>query len=64
MIPHHGGTDPLIAIKVLEHHGIPKAEARQSLCYLLCDFVADLAGSVPKFCAWSCHAALIHLQSQ
>jgi hypothetical protein len=26
IIPHHGGTDPLIAIKVLEHHGIPKAE--------------------------------------
>jgi hypothetical protein len=29
IIPHHGGTDPLIAIKVLEHHGIPKAEVRQ-----------------------------------
>jgi hypothetical protein len=28
IIPHHGGTDPLIAIKVLEHHGIPKAEVR------------------------------------
>jgi hypothetical protein len=26
IVPHHGGTDPLIAIKVLEHCGIPKAE--------------------------------------
>lgn len=26
IIPHHGGTDPLIAIKVLEHCGVPKAE--------------------------------------
>lgn len=26
IIPHHGGTDPLIAIKVLQHHGISKDE--------------------------------------
>eukprot|EP00879_Flechtneria_rotunda_P032466 GHRR01035676.1.p1 GENE.GHRR01035676.1~~GHRR01035676.1.p1 ORF type:complete len:161 (+),score=49.62 GHRR01035676.1:178-660(+) len=30
-IPHHGGTDPLIVIKVLEHHGIPKAKALAKL---------------------------------
>ncbi|WIA15404.1 hypothetical protein OEZ85_002060 [Tetradesmus obliquus] len=31
IIPHHGGTDPLIAIKVLEHCGVPKAEAQIKL---------------------------------
>eukprot|EP00882_Tetradesmus_deserticola_P012779 GHRQ01013544.1.p1 GENE.GHRQ01013544.1~~GHRQ01013544.1.p1 ORF type:complete len:200 (+),score=91.15 GHRQ01013544.1:56-655(+) len=31
IVPHHGGTDPLIVIKVLEHHGIPKAEAQAKL---------------------------------
>eukprot|EP00775_Hariotina_reticulata_P008628 gene8628-8809_t len=31
VVPHHGGTDPLIAIKVLEHCGIPKAEAQSKL---------------------------------
>uniref|UniRef100_A0A383W0B9 Haloacid dehalogenase-like hydrolase n=1 Tax=Tetradesmus obliquus TaxID=3088 RepID=A0A383W0B9_TETOB len=31
IIPHHGGTDPLIAIKVLEHCGVPKAEAQGKL---------------------------------
>ena len=28
VIKHHGGTDPLIALKVMEHHGIPKQQAR------------------------------------
>ena len=26
VVKHHGGTDPLIVVKVLEHHGIPKEE--------------------------------------
>lgn len=26
IIPHHGGTDPLIVLKVLEHHGVAKEE--------------------------------------
>jgi hypothetical protein len=28
VIKHHGSTDPLIVIKVLEHHGISKEEVR------------------------------------
>ncbi|GLI60029.1 hypothetical protein VaNZ11_002094, partial [Volvox africanus] len=31
VIAHHGSTDPLIIIKVLEHHGISKAEAMAKL---------------------------------
>jgi hypothetical protein len=26
VVEHHGSTDPLIILKVLEHHGIPQAE--------------------------------------
>jgi hypothetical protein len=26
VIKHHGGTDPLIILAVLEHHGIPKEQ--------------------------------------
>lgn len=26
VIAHHGGTDPLIAVKVMMHHGIPKEQ--------------------------------------
>lgn len=26
VISHHGGTDPLIAVKVMMHHGIPKEQ--------------------------------------
>lgn len=32
VIKHHGGTDPLIAVKVLEHHGVDKEEV---LCMVL-----------------------------
>ena len=28
VVAHHGGTDPLIAVKVLEHHGVPKEQVR------------------------------------
>jgi hypothetical protein len=31
VIPHHGSTDPLIVIKVLEHHGINHDTIMQSL---------------------------------
>jgi hypothetical protein len=26
VVEHHGSTDPLIVLKVLEHHGIPKEQ--------------------------------------
>lgn len=28
VVAHHGSTDPLILLAVLEHHGIEKAEVR------------------------------------
>lgn len=28
VVEHHGSTDPLIVLKVLEHHGIPKEQVR------------------------------------
>lgn len=31
VVPHHGSTDPLILVKVLEYHGIPKKEAMEKL---------------------------------
>jgi phosphoglycolate phosphatase-like HAD superfamily hydrolase len=31
VIQHHGNTDPLILIRVLQHHGIPKTEATAKL---------------------------------
>ncbi|KAF8056466.1 hypothetical protein HT031_006323 [Scenedesmus sp. PABB004] len=31
VIPHHGGTDPLIALAVLQHCGVPRAEAEARL---------------------------------
>lgn len=31
VVHHHGSTDPLIIIKVLEHHGISKEEVSQYL---------------------------------
>lgn len=31
VIEHHGGTDPLIAVKVMMHHGMPKDKAMQRL---------------------------------
>jgi hypothetical protein len=30
VVEHHGSTDPLIVLKVLEHHGIPKEQVRLS----------------------------------
>jgi hypothetical protein len=32
VVAHHGGTDPLIAVKVLEHHGVPREQVRAVLC--------------------------------
>jgi hypothetical protein len=29
VVPHHGSTDPLILIKVLQHHGVDKAQVRR-----------------------------------
>ncbi|KAI8477326.1 MAG: halo-acid dehalogenase-like hydrolase [Monoraphidium minutum] len=31
VVKHHGGTDPLIAVKVMMHHGIPKSTALERL---------------------------------
>lgn len=28
VVPHHGSTDPLILVRVLQHHGVPKEEVR------------------------------------
>lgn len=31
VVHHHGSTDPLIVIKVLQHHGIPKEQVGEVL---------------------------------
>eukprot|EP00887_Chlorella_sp_A99_P007702 scaffold20.g7702.t1 len=31
VVQHHGSTDPLILVKVLVHHGVPKSEAMERL---------------------------------
>lgn len=37
VVEHHGSTDPLIVLKVLEHHGIPKEQVQMGfeLCLVL-----------------------------
>lgn len=28
VVPHHGSTDPLILVRVLQHHGVSKEQVR------------------------------------
>jgi len=37
VVEHHGSTDPLIVLKVLEHHGIPKEQVTHCFEHIASD---------------------------
>jgi hypothetical protein len=58
-VEHHGSTDPLIILKVLEHHGIPRARVRgwraaPSMC------ASGRASTARCCCCTRCCAARVH----
>jgi hypothetical protein len=48
VVEHHGSTDPLIVLKVLEHHGIPKEQVSCCLSPLACASAQMEVGTCKK----------------